>query len=59
MGALAASGKADKESIRQAMVYGSIVASFEVEEFSLERLTQLDRDEIEIRVAEFKEMCRI
>jgi sugar/nucleoside kinase (ribokinase family) len=59
MGALAASGKTDKESIRQAMVYGSIVASFGVEEFSLERLTQLDRDEIEIRVAEFKEMCRL
>lgn len=59
MGALAASGKTDKESIRQAMVYGSITASFGVEEFSLERLTRLDRDEIEIRVAEFKEMCRI
>ncbi|MDF7826615.1 PfkB family carbohydrate kinase [Pontiellaceae bacterium B12227] len=59
MGALCSSGKTDKESIRQAMVYGSITASFGVEEFSLERLTQLNRDEIEIRVAEFKEMCRI
>jgi sugar/nucleoside kinase (ribokinase family) len=59
MGALAASGKTDKEAIRQAMVYGSIVASFGVEEFSLDRLKQLDRDEIEIRLAEFKEMCRI
>jgi sugar/nucleoside kinase (ribokinase family) len=59
MGALAASGKTDKEAIRQAMVYGSIVASFGVEEFSLDRLKQLDRDEIEIRLAEFKEMCRV
>ncbi len=59
MGALAASGKTDKEAIRQAMVYGSVAASFGVEEFSLERLVKLDRDEIEIRVAEFKEMCRI
>jgi sugar/nucleoside kinase (ribokinase family) len=59
MGALAASGKTDKEAIRQAMLYGSITASFGVEEFSLDRLVQLDRDEIEIRVAEFKEMCRI
>ncbi len=59
MGALAASGRTDRESIRQAMVYGSITASFGVEEFSLDRLAQLDRDEIEIRVAEFKEMCRI
>ncbi len=59
MGALCESGKTDKEAIRQAMVYGSITASFGVEEFSLERLTELDRDQIEIRVAEFKEMCRI
>lgn len=59
MGALSASGKTDREAIRQAMVHGSIVASFGVEEFSLDRLKRLDRDEIEIRVAEFKEMCRI
>ncbi len=59
MGALAASGKTDKEAIRQAMVYGSIVASFGVEEFSLERLVQLDRPQIDTRVSEFKEMCRL
>jgi sugar/nucleoside kinase (ribokinase family) len=59
MGALAASGKTDKESIRQAMVYGSIVASFGVEEFSLDRLKQLDREAIEARTTEFKEMCRL
>jgi sugar/nucleoside kinase (ribokinase family) len=59
MGALAASGKTDKEAIRQAMIYGSIVASFGVEEFSLERLTQLNRDQIETRVVDFKEMCRL
>jgi sugar/nucleoside kinase (ribokinase family) len=44
MGALAASGKTDAEAIRQAMVYGSVVASFGVEEFSLDRLQRLDRD---------------
>ncbi len=59
MGALAASGRTDKEAIRQAMVYGSIVASFGVEEFSLDRLVRLDRDQIEERVAKFKDMCRI
>ncbi|HSR88632.1 MAG TPA: PfkB family carbohydrate kinase [Pontiella sp.] len=59
MGALAASGRMDKEAIRQAMVYGSIIASFGVEEFSLDRLTKLDRSEIEGRVQEFKKMVRI
>ena len=56
MGALAASGSTDKETIRQAMVYGSITASFGVEEFSLERLKRLSREEIENRVAKFKRM---
>jgi sugar/nucleoside kinase (ribokinase family) len=59
MGALAASGECDKEAIRQAMVYGSMVASFGVEEFSLERLKEIDRDAIEARVSSFKKMCRI
>lgn len=59
MGALAASGTTDKQSIREAMVYGSIVASFGVEEFSLDRLATLDRDQIETRVAQFKKMCSI
>jgi sugar/nucleoside kinase (ribokinase family) len=59
MGALAATGKTDPESIRQAMVYGSVVASFGVEEFSLDRLKALGREEIEQRVNVFKEMCRL
>ena len=59
MGALAAAGKTDKEAIRQAMVFGSIVASFGVEEFSLERLQTLDREQIDARVSDFREMCRL
>ena len=59
MGHLAAMGKTDPDSIRQAMVSGSIVASFGVEEFSLERLIQLQPSELEERTREFKEMCRI
>lgn len=59
MGALAASGKTDTEAIRQAMVHGSVIASFGVEQFSLDRLQQLDRDQIEQRVQHFREICRI
>lgn len=58
MGALAASGRTDKEAIRQAMAYGSIVASFGVEEFSLDRLARLDRAQIDARLEAFKAMCR-
>ena len=58
MGALAASGKNDAEAIRQAMVYGSVVASFGVEEFSLDRLQRLDRNQIDQRLNQFRSICR-
>ena len=57
MGALAASGKTDLPSIREAMLYGSVVASFGVEAFSLDRFETLDRDQVEARVDAFKSMC--
>jgi sugar/nucleoside kinase (ribokinase family) len=55
MGALAESGQIDEESIRRAMVYGSVTAAFGVEEFSLERLASLDRAQIDARVETFNE----
>jgi sugar/nucleoside kinase (ribokinase family) len=57
MGALAESGGTDEESIRQAMLYGSVVAAFGVEEFSLERLATLDRTQIDKRCASFRDTC--
>lgn len=59
IGKLAEFGELSPESIRQAMAYGSVVASFGVEEFSLGRLTGLAREDIENRYAEFVEMSRI
>ncbi|MFL2876396.1 MAG: PfkB family carbohydrate kinase [Pontiellaceae bacterium] len=59
MGALAASGKTDAEAIRQAMAYGSVVASFGVEEFSLDRLQRLDRNQIDQRLNQFRSICRL
>jgi sugar/nucleoside kinase (ribokinase family) len=57
MGALAESGGTDEHAIRRAMVYGSITASFGVEEFSLARLAALDRTQIEARADQFRSMC--
>jgi sugar/nucleoside kinase (ribokinase family) len=57
MGALAESGGTDEEAIRQAMLYGSVVAAFGVEEFSLERLAVLDRMQIDERFASFRSAC--
>jgi sugar/nucleoside kinase (ribokinase family) len=59
MGALAASGKTDLPSIREAMLYGSVVASYGVEAFSLDRFETLNRDQVEARVDAFKSMCRV
>jgi sugar/nucleoside kinase (ribokinase family) len=59
VGALAAGGNVDEVSIRKAMIYGSIVASFGVEAFSLERLQKLTLNQIEARVSHFREMMRV
>lgn len=59
MGALAESDRTDEEAIRRAMLYGSVVASFGVEQFSLDRLASLTRKEIESRAEELKAMCCI
>jgi len=40
--------------LRQAMVMGSAMASFNVEDFGTERVRRLERPEIDARVAEFK-----
>jgi sugar/nucleoside kinase (ribokinase family) len=53
MGYLAATGDVSPAGIRKAIVYGSVVASFTVEAFSLERLRTLTRDDIERRYRQF------
>ena len=53
MGYLAASGDVSPAGIRKAIVYGSVVASFTVEAFSLERLRTLTREDIERRYRQF------
>lgn len=56
MGYLAKSGDLSDSSFRRAVVYGSTMASFAVEEFGLRRLLRLTREEIESRFHEFKSL---
>ncbi|HAF02491.1 MAG TPA: sugar kinase, partial [Spartobacteria bacterium] len=44
--------------LRKAMIYGSVLASFAVEAFSLERLRKLSMDEIKERYETFKLMSQ-
>ena len=46
------------DALREAVVYGSVVASFNVEAFSLERLRSLKFEEVEARFAEFRRISR-
>ena len=42
------------DELRRAMVYGSTMASFNVEDFGTERVRRLERTEIDARLSEFK-----
>ena len=59
MGYLAAHERTDASTLRRALVYGSVMASFAVEDFSLERLKRLDRSQIDERFAAFQDLMRL
>ncbi|MCC7308462.1 MAG: sugar kinase [Acidobacteria bacterium] len=56
MGYLSAQNDLSDETLRRAMVYGSVMASFNVEKFGTERVDALDHPEINSRFKEFKQM---
>jgi len=56
MGHLARSGDVSEPNLRRAVIYGSVMASFAVEEFGLGRLLRLEPQEIEARFREFKNL---
>lgn len=56
MGHLAQAGRTDEGDLRRAVIYGSVLGSFAVEKFSVERFRELSVDEIEERVRLFREM---
>jgi sugar/nucleoside kinase (ribokinase family) len=56
MGYLANTGNLSEEGIRQAIIFGSVMASFTVEDFSLNRLRTLQYGEIEERYRSFKSL---
>ena len=55
MGYLAQSDKIDEATVRRAIIYGSTMASYNVEEFSCDRLRKLTPQEIRDRFHQFKE----
>ena len=56
MGYLASQKEITEETMRRAMIYGSVMASFNVEEFGTERVDRLTHEEINERFRAFKKM---
>ena len=56
MGYLASQDNIDEAVMRRAMIFGSVMASFNVEEFGTERVERLTHEEINARFSAFKQM---
>jgi len=56
MGYLASQNEIRDETLRRAMIYGSVMASFNVEKFGTERVDALEHSEINERFRAFKKM---
>ena len=58
MGYLAECDRFDPAVLKKALAYGTVTASFNVEDFSLDRMRQITRNDIEQRLAEYQDMLR-
>lgn len=56
MGYLSSQDKLDNAAMRRAMIFGSVMASFNVEEFGTERVRRLTSEEINQRFRAFKQI---
>jgi cytidine kinase len=56
MGYLAEKRNFDPKTLKEAMAYGILVASFNVEDFSLERMKKIERADLEHRLLEYRRM---
>jgi cytidine kinase len=56
MGYLAEQDNFDPETLKTALAYGILVASFNVEGFGLDRIQEITRDDIESRMGDYKKM---
>jgi hypothetical protein len=59
MGFIAGQGIADHVGYKTAVVFGSVIASFTVENFSVKRLAQLRRSDVDKRFSAFIQLSRL
>jgi sugar/nucleoside kinase (ribokinase family) len=58
MGYLSAAAKLDDMAMRKSMIYGSVLASFTVEDFSVDKLLRISMKDIKKRFDHFKEITK-
>jgi sugar/nucleoside kinase (ribokinase family) len=58
MGYLSSVGNKNDASLRRAMVYGSVLGSFAVEQFGLDRISKLKKSEIHARARHFAKLTQ-
>jgi sugar/nucleoside kinase (ribokinase family) len=56
MGYLAEKGNFEPRTLKEAMAYGTLVASFTVEDFSLNRMKGIERADLERRMQDYRRM---
>ena len=56
MGYLARTGAYGFRDLMRAMAYGTVIASFEIEDFSLRRFDRLTNEEIDARLEAYADM---
>ncbi|HYW78169.1 MAG TPA: PfkB family carbohydrate kinase [Thermoguttaceae bacterium] len=56
MGYLAEQGNFEPKTLKEAMAYGTLAASFTVEDFSLDRLKQIERADLDLRMEAYRRM---
>jgi sugar/nucleoside kinase (ribokinase family) len=56
MGYLAEQGNFEPKTLKEAMAYGILVASFTVEDFSLDKLAAISREDLDQRMDEYRRM---
>ena len=59
MGYLAQANKADFKTLRKALIFASVMASFGVEGFSIERFEKLSKAEVNARLRELTKMTAV
>lgn len=59
LGFLSAEGRSDTATLRKALVHGTVAASFAIEGFSLSRVRDVTREDLDRRVERFMNMLRL